>query len=107
MTDESPIYWSAGKQFHYHGTVNHSIDEYVRGVFNHTNTVENYFSILKRGIVGVYQHVSEAHLNRYVGEFDFRYNSRDLTDWERTGEALKGIVGKRLTYRRTDEASYA
>ncbi len=74
------------------------IEEYVRGGFWHTNTIENYFSILKRGITGVYQHVGQQHLKRYLGEFDFRYNTRDLTDWERTGKALRGIEGKRLTY---------
>ena len=102
MTDESPVYKKTGKEFAGHGTVNHSIDEYVRhGGFMHTNTVEGYFSILKRGIVGVYHHVSQQHLKRYLGEFDFRYNTRKNTDSERAIEALKGIVGKRLTYRRT------
>ena len=55
----------------------------------------------KRGITGIYQHVSPKHLKRYVGEFDFRYNERDITDAERADKALKGISGKRLTYRRT------
>lgn len=98
QTDEAPVYQKIGRDFAGHGRVNHSMDEYVRGVIDHTNTVENYFSILKRGINGVYQHVSEAHLKRYVGEFDFRYNNRDISDIERTGKALKGIEGKRLTY---------
>ena len=73
--------------------------EYVRGDA-HSNTVEGYFSILKRGITGVYHHVSEAHLQRYLAEFDFRYNNRmslGITDGERTANALKGIEGKRLT----------
>lgn len=108
MTDESAVYPAVGREFASHGTVNHSANEYVRlGGFMHTNTAENYFSILKRGIVGVYHHVSEAHLHRYVAEFDFRYNNRTklgVTDAERAHAALKGIVGKRLTYRRTDEA---
>lgn len=108
MTDESTVYPKIGKEFSGHGTVNHSIDEYVRhGGFMHTNTVEGYFSILKRGITGVYQHVSQQHLKRYLGEFDFRYNYRKITDAERTVEAFKGIAGKRLTYRRTDEATHA
>lgn len=108
MTDESVVYPKIGREFAGHGTVNHSIEEYVRtGGFHHTNTVENYFSLLKRGIVGVYHHVSPLHLKRYVGEFDFRYNTRNVTDMERAGEALKGIKGKRLTYRRTDEARNA
>lgn len=101
MTDEAPVYRKIGEEFQGHGTVNHSIDEYVRGGFWHTNTVENYFSILKRGINGVYQHVSEAHLKRYIGEYDFRYNTRTalgFSDDLRTGKALRGIVGKRLTY---------
>jgi transposase-like protein len=102
MTDDSPVYPKIGDEFAGHGTVNHSIEEYVRGGFWHTNTVENYFSILKRGMVGTYQHCSPKHLKRYVGEFDFRYNARKVSDAERTVEALKGIGGKRLTYRRID-----
>jgi hypothetical protein len=76
MTDESPVYWSIGRQFAGHGAVNHSAEEYVRAFFWHTNTAENYFSILKRGIYGCYFHVSEAHLHRYTAEFDFRHNNR-------------------------------
>ena len=104
MTDESPTYTKIGEEFAGHGTVNHSIQEYVRGHFWHTNTVEGYFSILKRGITGTYHHVSAQHLKRYLGEFDFRYNERSalgVEDAERTVKALKGIEGKRLTYRRT------
>ncbi|MCH9051363.1 MAG: IS1595 family transposase [Proteobacteria bacterium] len=101
MTDEAGAYVRVGREFAGHGTVNHSIKEYVRGGFWHTNTVENYFSILKRGINGVYQHVSQKHLKRYLGEFDFRYNERSISDSERAAKALKGITGKRLTYRRT------
>ena len=101
MTDDSTVYPKIGEEYAGHGTVNHSIQEYVRGGFWHTNTVENYFSILKRGINGVYQHVSQKHLKRYLGEFDFRYNHRSITDAERAAVALKGIEGKRLTYRRT------
>lgn len=101
MTDESTVYTKMGREFSGHGTVNHSIKEYVRGVFWHTNTVENYFSILKRGINGNYQWVSQKHLKRYLGEFDFRYNTRDISDMERAVLAIKGTQGKRLTYRRT------
>ena len=107
MTDEAGSYVKVGREFVGHGTVNHSIQEYVRGGFWHTNTVENYFSILKRGITGVYQHVSQQHLKRYLGEFDFRYNERiglGTSDDERADKALKGIEGKRLTYRRANEA---
>ena len=110
MTDESPTYTKIGEEFSGHGTVNHSIEEYVRGNFWHTNTVENYFSILKRGIIGTYHHVSPQHLKRYLGEFDFRYNERvglGVSDGERTTKALKGIVGKRLTYRRTSSRATA
>ena len=107
MTDESPVYPRVMKDMSGHGTVNHSAEEYVRAFFWHTNTVENYFSILKRGIVGVYHHVSPAHLHRYAAEFDFRYNERaglGIDDATRSVKALKGIVGKRLTYRGTDRA---
>ncbi len=103
MTDESNVYTKTGKEFSGHGTVNHSIKEYVRGKFFHSNTVENYFSILKRGVNGNYQWVSAKHLKRYLGEFDFRYNTRHVTDFERAAIAAKGIQGKRLTYRRTGE----
>jgi transposase-like protein len=105
MTDEAAHYWRVGREFSGHGTVNHSIEEYVRGTFWHTNTIEGYFSILKRGINGVYQHVSQQHLKRYLGEFDFRYNERKSSDFERTTKALKGIEGKRLTYRRIGQAA--
>jgi hypothetical protein len=84
-----------------HETVNHSIGEYVRGEV-HTNTIEGYFSILKRGITGTYHHVSPQPLKRYLAEFDFRYNERmalGVSDEARTTKALRGIVGKRLTYR--------
>ena len=85
-----------------HSLVNHSADEYVRyeeGVCVTTNTVEGYFSLLKRGINGVYHHVGRKHLHRYLGEFDFRYNERRVTDGERALTALKGFDGKRLMYR--------
>jgi transposase-like protein len=107
MTDESLVYPKLGREFAGHGSVNHSADEYVRGGFWHTNTIENYFSILKRGVYGVYHHVSEAHLKRYLVEFDFRYNNRHITDAERAVKALEGIRGKRLTYRRPNEAAHA
>jgi hypothetical protein len=84
--------------------VNHSAKEYVRGNV-HTNTVEGFFSIFKRGIYGTYQHVSSHHLHRYTAEFDFRYNNRSalgVEDAERADNVLRGIAGKRLTYRRID-----
>ena len=103
MTDESTIYPKLGKDFALHMTVNHSANEYVRlGSYVHINTAESFFSIVKRGITGVYHSVSEAHLHRYLAEFDFRYNHRSklgCEDAERAGRALKGVVGKRLTYK--------
>jgi transposase-like protein len=109
MTDDSNIYPKIGKKFTRHQSVNHSIEEYVRGDA-HVNSAENYFSILKRGINGVYHHVSHEHLPMYLAEFDFRYNARSglgVSDPERAGKLLKGIIGKRLTYRRPDEAPLA
>jgi transposase-like protein len=101
-----------------HASVDHSKEEWVRklpdGSKVHTNTLEGFFSIFKRGLVGVYQHVDEKHLHRYLAEFDFRYNNRiarGVNDVERTERAIRGIVGKRLTYRttnrETDQASSA
>ncbi len=79
MTDESKVYPSVGDEFAGHGTVNHSADEYVTtGGFKHTNTVESHFSLLKRGIYGTFHSISEAHLHRYLSEFDFRANTRKL-----------------------------
>ena len=106
MTDESTVYPAVGREFSGHGSVNHSAGEYVRAFFWHTNTVENYFSILKRGIIGVYHHVSETHLHRYGAEFDFRYNHRmalGFSDMERAEKIAAGMHGKRLTYRRPSD----
>lgn len=105
MTDEGGQYSKIGPMYLSHETVNHGIKEYSRGNIS-TNTVEGYFSILKRGLTGVYQHVSAKHLKRYLGEFDFRYSYRvklGYSDADRAIEALKGIEGKRLTYRRTSQ----
>jgi transposase-like protein len=101
MTDEAVVYRSIGTDFRHHLTVEHGIGEYVRGGV-HTNTIEGYFSIFKRGITGTYHHVSQRHLKRYLAEFDFRYNERTALgtdDGARTAKALSGIVGKRLMYR--------
>jgi transposase-like protein len=101
MTDEAQHYRSIGRDFAEHGRVEHAADEYVRGDI-HTNTVEGYYSIFKRGMKGIYQHCSEKHLHRYLAEFDFRYSNRvalGVNDEARAGRALKGIAGKRLTYR--------
>jgi len=102
MTDEGAHYSHAHRDFASHDTVNHSEDEYVRGDV-HTNSVEGYYSIFKRGMKGVYQHCSEKHLHRYLAEFDFRYSNRSalgVNDFERAEIAAAGIKGKRLTYRR-------
>ena len=99
MTDELNTYKTIGKEFATHQVVCHSRGEYVRGNA-HTNTVEGYFSLLKRGLIGTFHHVGEQHLQRYVNEFDFRYSHRKLSDIERADLMAKGIQGKRLTYRR-------
>ena len=101
MTDEAGQYQSIGKGFKSHGWVTHSAGEYVDGPV-HTNTVEGYFSIFKRGMKGVYQHCHEDHLHRYLAEFDFRYNNRsalEINDVQRAEKVLEGVGGKRLTYR--------
>ncbi len=111
MSDEARHYRAIGKDFAAHGSVEHSKGEYVRREYPitgeperiiHSNTVENYYSIFKRGMKGVYQHCKEKHLHRYLAEFDFRYSNRvglGIGDVSRADRALKGIVGKRLTYR--------
>jgi transposase-like protein len=105
MTDEGTVDPPITKESGGQGRVNHSIEEYVRGSFWHTNTVESYFSILKRGIAGTYHHVSARHLKRYLGEFDFRHNERaalGVDDAKRARKAVLGIAGTRLTYQRVD-----
>ncbi|MER8391914.1 IS1595 family transposase [Mesorhizobium sp. M1340] len=102
MTDEAGVYRRVGMEFASHEFVTHSKDEYVRGIV-HTNTVEGYYSIFKRGMKGVYQHCAEHHLHRYLAEFDFRYSNRSamgIEDNVRSLLALKGFKGRRLTYRR-------
>lgn len=103
-TDEGGAMKKAAGQFDRHDSVNHSIGEYVRGPV-HTNTIEGYFSIMKRGIHGIYHHVSQQHLKRYLAEYDFRYNEREtlgVGDAARMAKSVKGIVGKRLTYQTTN-----
>jgi hypothetical protein len=113
MTDSAAWYREVGREFMRHDTVNHDQDEYVRYTnakefpsgeefIIHTNTVEGYYSIFKRGMKGVYQHCAEKHLHRYLSEFDFRYSNRSalgINDGERRTLAIKGAAGKRLTYR--------
>jgi transposase-like protein len=106
VTDEAMVYNSLKHQYPFHATVNHGEEEWTRGDA-HTNTVEGFFSIFKRGMIGIYQHCSEAHLQRYLAEFDFRYSHRaklGYNDSDRADVAMKGIGGKRLTYRRTSGA---
>ena len=105
MTDEAAMYRKIGRQFADHRTTTHAAFEYVNLADRtiHTNTVEGAFSIFKRGMRGVYQHCGEQHLHRYLAEFEFRYNTRQangIDDRGRAREAIRGIVGKRLTYGR-------
>ena len=98
-----------GKEFVRHEMVDHGAGEYVRGDA-HSNTVESYFATFKRGIMGTYHNVSEAHLKRYLAEFDFRYNERmglGISDATRAANAVKGVAGMRLTYRPADKAANA
>ena len=111
MTDEAPLYAGIGKEFKAHRTVNHGANEYARlGGYVDINTAENFYSILKRGITGVYHSVSEAHLHRYLAEFDFRYNNRSalgVENTERVAKIIQGVGGKRLTYRAAGGAAHA
>jgi len=107
MTDEAKFYMKPGKTFAAHSSVNHKAAEYVsrKNPAIHSNTVEGYFSIFKRGMKGIYQHCGEQHLHRYLAEYEFRYNNRaklGFNDTDRAGSALRGIVGKRLTYQQSD-----
>ncbi len=105
-TDESNLYIEVGKEYATHETVKHSIKEYVRDDI-HVNSAEGFFGLFKRGFNGIYQHCAEKHLHRYLSEYDFRYNHRialGVDDMARTIAAVKGADGKRLTYRRTNEA---
>lgn len=103
-TDESRLYIRVGAEFAAHETVTHRKNEYARGDVT-TNSVEGYFSIFKRGMRGIYQHCDEKHLHRYLAEFDHRYNHRSAlgyNDTDRMNAAIKGVEGKRLTYRQPD-----
>lgn len=104
VTDDAHYYAGAGEQQPSHKTVRHSLGEYVDGEI-HTNTIESYFSVFKRGMKGTYQHCGEQHLHRYLAEFDYRYNNRTalgVDDATRMEKSVQGIVGKRLTYRRVN-----
>jgi transposase-like protein len=107
-TDELASYEPIGKEFTGHGAVNRSADEYVRlGGFLHINTAECRFSLMKRAVFGTHHSISEAHLHRYLAEWDFKFNTRKTTDADRMSQSIPGIVGKRLTYRRIGEATHA
>lgn len=108
-TDESRLYTETGKEYAKHETVKHSAGEYVRGNV-HTNNIEGFFGVFKKGMRGIYQHCGEAHLHRYLAEFDFRFNRRaalKVSDSERAEDLLRMARGKRLMYRSTGEANYA
>ncbi len=106
MTDEAGQYARLNKHFAAHDFTTHGKGEYVRDGFIHTNTAEGFYSVFKRGMVGIYQHCAEHHLHRYVAEFDFRYNNRvrlGVNDSERAAESpYRGTVGKRLTYQQVN-----
>jgi ISXO2-like transposase domain len=108
-TDENKVYLFAKKRFACHDVVNHSEKEYSRleddGRLVSTNTVEGYFSILKRGVYGTFQHVGKQYLHRYLSDFDFRYNARDISDGDRATRALVGADGKRLILRDSKKGS--
>jgi len=109
-TDGSNIYLGVGSEFASHKWTDHARGEYVRPGGVHSNSAESYFAILKRGVMGTYHSISEAHMHRYLAEFDFRYSTRIAVggdDTSRTNAALKGSTGKRLTYRRTGEGAHA
>jgi transposase-like protein len=107
MTDEWVSYVPVGREYAGHTTVNHSEDEYVAlGGFAHINTAECRFSLMKRAIFGAHHSVSEAHLARYLSEWDFKFNTRKITDGERAALALKGAEGKRLTYRQPHKTKH-
>jgi len=108
MTDDAAYYTKVGREFAEHGYTKHMQGEYVSREDRtiHTNTIEGFFSVFKRGMKGVYQHCGHHYLNRYLAEFDFRYNNRiklGVDDVERAERLLKGVVGRRLTYQTTNK----
>ena len=108
MTDELASYGKIGKEFANHCTVNHSANEFAKlGGFAHTNTAECRFSLMKRAVYGTHHSISEAHLPRYLSEWDYKWNTRKISDAERAATAVKGAEGKRLTYRQPRDAAHA
>jgi hypothetical protein len=113
MTDKAQLYRDQLRGFASHDRVDHSKKEYVRYEEGrpaiHTNTVEGYFGVFKRGMRGTYQHCKEKHLHRYLAEFDFRYNNRSshgIEDDIRAARIVAGVKGKRLTYKAADRSIY-
>lgn len=107
MTDESQVYPTLGDEFSRHYKVNHRKGKYVdHGGYAHTNSAESHFALFKRGVIGTYHSLSEAHLQRYLNEFDFRANTRHLSDAERATVLLAGAKGKRLLYRNPDNSAH-
>jgi len=106
VTDEHPSYHALGYEFATHNTVNHAANEYVWKDYAYTNTAECRFSLMKRAIFGAHHSVSEAHLARYLIEWDFKWNTRKMKDGERAALALKGAEGKRLTYRNPNKTAH-
>ena len=112
-TDEASYYVKMGREFADHKAVDHSRKEYAYKDGGRTvsrNSAENYFSVFKRGVYGIYHSISEAHLHRYLAEFDFRYNNRSklgVEDAERAAKAMNGMAGKRLMYHRPRETAHA
>lgn len=102
MTDDARFYVRIGEEFASHHTTIHSNREFARPGGIHSNTAENFFSIFKRGVVGIYHHMSATHMHRYLAEFDLRYSTKTMTDGDRAARILKGMVGRRLTYRSSD-----
>ena len=112
MTDELNAYTRGGKRFAAHKTVDHSREEYAyrerkTGLLVTTTAQSSYFALFKRGIYGSFHNISEAHLDRYLAEFDFKANTRDLSDFERANALLAGAKGKRLVYKQPDNSAYA
>lgn len=106
MTDGANVYLGVGSEFASHDWTDHASGEYVRPGDVHSNSAESYFAILKRGVYGSFHSISEAHMHRYLVEFDFRYSTRKWTDVERAEELLRGAKGKRLQYRNPEEATH-
>ena len=108
MTDELASYEKVGKEFANHGTVNHSANQFAKlGGFVHTNTAECRFSLMKRAVYGTHHSISEAHLPRYLSEWDYKWNTRKISDTERAAIAVQGGEGKRLQYRQPRETAHA